>query len=130
MKQMGHLEAAVMHRLWDWDRPASVREVVDDLQRERKIAYTTVMTVLDNLHRKGLVHRQKQGRAYVYTAVMSQEDHTASMLEDVLAQTADRGAALLNFVEQLSSEEQVQVRTALAKFSKRGNQSRDPGEKE
>lgn len=52
------------------------------------------------------------------------------MLEDVLAQTADRGAALLNFVEQLSSEEQVQVRTALAKFSKRGNQSRDPGEKE
>lgn len=71
MKQMGQLEAAVMHRLWDWDRPASVREVVDDLQRERKIAYTTVMTVLDNLHRKGLVHRQKQGRAYVYTAVMS-----------------------------------------------------------
>ena len=130
MKQMGQLEAAVMHRLWDWDRPASVREVVDDLQRERKIAYTTVMTVLDNLHRKGLVHRQKQGRAYDYTAVMSQEDHTASMLEDVLAQTADRGAALLNFVEQLSSEEQVQVRTALAKFSKRGNQSRDPGEKE
>uniref|UniRef100_UPI003B983824 BlaI/MecI/CopY family transcriptional regulator n=1 Tax=Klebsiella pneumoniae TaxID=573 RepID=UPI003B983824 len=79
---------------------------------------------------KGLVHRQKQGRAYVYTAVMTQEDHTASMLEDVLAQTPDRGAALLNFVEQLSSEEQVQVRTALAKFSKRGNQSRDPGEKE
>ena len=58
MRQMGQLEAAVMHRLWDWDRPASVREVVDDLQRERKIAYTTVMTVLDNLHRKGLVHRQ------------------------------------------------------------------------
>ena len=130
MKQMGQLETVVMHRLWDWDRPASVREVVDDLQRERKIAYTTVLTVLDNLHRKGLVHRQKQGRAYVYTAVMSQEDHTASLLEDVLAQTADRGAALLNFVEQLSSEEQVQVRTALAKFSKRGNQSPDPGEKE
>ncbi|ANH40491.1 Transcriptional regulator BlaI [Nocardioides dokdonensis FR1436] len=130
MRQMGQLEAAVMHRLWDWDRPASVREVVDDLQRERKIAYTTVMTVLDNLHRKGLVHRHKQGRAYVYTAVMSQEDHTASMLEDVLAQTPDRGAALLNFVEQLSSEEQVQVRTALAKFGKHGRQPRDPGDKE
>jgi len=130
MKQMGQLEAVVMHRLWEWDRPASVREVVDDLQRERKIAYTTVLTVLDNLHRKGLVHRQKQGRAYVYTAVMSQEDHTASMLEDVLAQTPDRGAALLNFVEQLSSEEQVQVRTALAKFGKHGKHPRDPGEKE
>jgi predicted transcriptional regulator len=130
MKQMGQLEAVVMHRLWEWDRPASVREVVDDLQRERKIAYTTVLTVLDNLHRKGLVHRQKQGRAYVYTAVMSQEDHTASMLEDVLAQTPDRGAALLNFVEQLSSEEQVQVRTALAEFGNRGKQPRDPGDGE
>lgn len=119
-----------MHRLWGWDRPASVREVVADLQRERKIAYTTVMTVLGNLHRKGLVHRQKQGRAYVYTAVMSQEDHTASMLEDVLAQTPDRGAALLNFVEQLSAEEQVQVRTALAEFDKRGKQPRDAGNKE
>ena len=130
MKQMGQLEAVVMHRLWAWDRPASVREVVDDLQRERKIAYTTVLTVLDNLHRKGLVHRQKQGRAYVYTAVMSQEDHTASMLEEVLAQTPDRGAALLNFVEQLSSEEQVQVRTALAKFGKRGKHPRVPGDRE
>ena len=130
MKQMGQLEAVVMRRLWDWDRPVSVREVVDDLQRERQIAYTTVLTVLDNLHRKGLVRRQKQGRAYVYTAVMSQDDHTASMLEDVLAQTPDRGAALLNFVEQLSSEEQVQVRTALAKFDRRGKQSRDPGDRE
>ena len=123
MKQMGQLEAVVMHRLWDWDRPASVREVVDDLQRERKIAYTTVMTVLDNLHRNGLVARNKQGRAYAYTAVMSQEEHTASLLEGVLAQTADRGAALLNFVEQLSPDEQVQVHTALAKFSRRDNQS-------
>ena len=130
MKQMGQLEAVVMHRLWDWDRPASVREVVDDLQRERKIAYTTVMTVLDNLHRKGLVARSKHGRAYAYTAVMSQEEHTASLLEGVLAQTADRGAALLNFVEQLSPDEQVQVHTALAKFSRRDNQSPESVEEE
>lgn len=116
MRQMGQLEAVVMQRLWDWDRPASVRDVVDDLQKERKIAYTTVMTVLDNLHSKGLVHREKQGRAYVYTAVMSREAHTASILEGVLAQSPDRSAALLNFVGQLSSDEQVQLRAALANF--------------
>ena len=53
-----------------------------------------------------------------------------SKMGDVLAQSPDRGAALLNFVEQLSAEEQVQVRTALAKFGTRGKQPRDPGEKE
>lgn len=116
MKQMGQLEAVVMQRLWDWDRPASVRDVVDDLHRERTIAYTTVMTVLDNLHTKGLVRREKHGRAYLYTAVMSRESYTAGMLSDVLAQSSDRHAALLNFVGQLSSEEQVQLRAALAKF--------------
>jgi predicted transcriptional regulator len=86
MRQLGQLEAVVMHRLWEWARPVSVREVVDDLQQQREIAYTTVMTVMDNLHRKGLVAREKDGRAYRYTAAMSREDHAAGLLEDVLAQ--------------------------------------------
>lgn len=125
MKQLGRLEAVVMQRLWDWDRPVSVRAVLEDLHKERRIAYTTVMTVLDNLHRKGLVHREKQGRAYVYTPLMSRESHTASMLEDVLAQSPDRSAALLSFLGQLSAEEQVQLRTALTKFDRQDQQHGD-----
>jgi predicted transcriptional regulator len=116
MKQLGQLEAVVMHRLWEWSRPVSVREVVDDLQHEREIAYTTVMTVMDNLHRKGLVAREKDGRAYRYTAAMSREDHAAGLLEDVLAQTPDRSATLLNFVGHLSPQEQVQLRAALSQI--------------
>lgn len=116
MKQLGQLEAVVMHRLWDWARPASVREVVADLQEEREIAYTTVMTVLDNLHRKGLVSRAKDGRAFRYTAAMSRETHAAGLLEDVLAQTPDRGATLLSFVGQLSQDDQVQLRAALSQL--------------
>lgn len=125
MKRMGQLEAAVMQRLWEWDRPAAVREVLDDLQQERSIAYTTVMTVLDNLHGKGLVQREKQGRAYVYQAVLSREEHTSGLLEDVLAQTPDRSAALLNFVGQLSPGEQVELRAALAAFDEPGHPSGD-----
>ncbi|OUZ07213.1 hypothetical protein BHE97_17010 [Aeromicrobium sp. PE09-221] len=116
MRRLGQLETVVMQRLWDWGRSVSVREVVEDLHKERRIAYTTVMTVLDNLHRKGLVHREKHGRAYQYHAVMSREAHTAGLLEDVLDQSPDRKATLLNFVGQLSAEEQVQLRAALAKF--------------
>src|SRR5690348_12866361 len=57
MRQFGEFEAVIMNRLWAWGRPALVREMVDDLQRDRQIAYTTVMTVMDNLYRKGWLRR-------------------------------------------------------------------------
>lgn len=116
MRQLGRLEAAVMRRLWDWDRPASVRMVLEDLRREREIAYTTVMTVLDNLHGKGLVRREKEGRAYRYTPTMTREEHTAGMLEDVLSASADRERTLLHFVGQMSTDEISDLRAALAKL--------------
>lgn len=114
MKQLGELEAAVMQRLWQWQRPVPVREVLEDLQRERHLAYTTVMTVLDNLHGKGFVRRVKDGRAYLYSATMSREEHTAGMLDQVLAASADRGATLLHFVGHMSQEELAELRSALS----------------
>jgi hypothetical protein len=53
MRRFGELEAVIMDRLWQWGRPVLVREVVEDLRGERPLAYTTVMTVMENLHRKG-----------------------------------------------------------------------------
>lgn len=103
-----------MQRLWDWDRPVAVREVLEDLQKQRDIAYTTVMTVLDNLHSKGLVGREKDGRAYRYSPTVSREAHTAGLLEDVLSDSPDRGATLLNFVEQMSPEDLAELRAALS----------------
>lgn len=61
-RQLGDLEDAVMTRVWQWNRPVTVREVLEDLQQERSIAYTTVMTVMDNLHQKGWVRREVDGR--------------------------------------------------------------------
>ena len=57
MRQFGELEAVIMDRLWEWGRPALVREVLDDLRKDRPLAYTTVMTVMENLHRKGWLRR-------------------------------------------------------------------------
>lgn len=114
MRQLGQLEGAVMQRLWDWQRPVSVREVLEDLARERPLAYTTVMTVLDNLHGKRLVERAKSGRAYLYSPAVSREEYTAGLLDQVLAGTTDRNAALLHFVGQLSPEELVELRSLLA----------------
>src|SRR5260370_6834424 len=64
MRQLGELEAVIRDRLWKWGRPALVREVVDDLHRDRPLAYTTVMTVMENLHRKGWLRRERDGRAW------------------------------------------------------------------
>ena len=53
MRRFGELEAVIMDRLWERGRPALVREMVNDLHEDRALAYTTVMTVMDNLYRKG-----------------------------------------------------------------------------
>ncbi|MEU1167732.1 BlaI/MecI/CopY family transcriptional regulator, partial [Streptomyces sp. NPDC005921] len=47
MRRLGDLEAEIMDRLWRWRRSATVREIVDDINRTRPVAYTTVMTVDD-----------------------------------------------------------------------------------
>lgn len=124
--QLGQLEAAVMERLWSWDRPVLVREVLEDLQRDRPLAYTTVMTVLDNLHRKGLVLREKSGRAYAYLPTRSRAQHTAELMEQALSSTGDRGSALLRFVEQMSADEITKLRAALDNLDGDRGTEREP----
>lgn len=113
MRQLGQLEAAVMERLWAWDRPVSVRDVLEDLTRERPLAYTTVMTVMDKLHSKKLVRREKHGKAYLYAATSSREEHTAMLLDEVLSTSGDRSAALLHLLERMERAEVDELRAAL-----------------
>ncbi|MCF2528069.1 BlaI/MecI/CopY family transcriptional regulator [Yinghuangia sp. KLBMP8922] len=105
-----------MDRLWTWDRPATVREVVDDIARERDIAYTTVMTVMDILFRKGWLTREKDGRAWRYCPTAGREEYTAGLMRDALGESRDRAAALQHFVERMSDEEAEALRTALQRI--------------
>ncbi|MFJ1607979.1 BlaI/MecI/CopY family transcriptional regulator [Streptomyces sp. NPDC088253] len=113
MRRLGDLEAEIMDRLWTWDRPATVREVVDDINQTRPIAYTTVMTVTNILYTKGWLLRGKQGRAWLYAPVRGREAYAAALMEDGLGESKDRSAALLHFVENLSEEEVASLRRAL-----------------
>lgn len=105
MPDLGDLEAQVMRRIWARGQPATVREIVGDLQRERPIAYTTVMTVMDNLRKKGWLRRQAEGRAYRYEPLVSGEEYSAGLMRKALQASADRPAALMHFIEELSAEE-------------------------
>lgn len=116
---LGPLEAAVMERLWSWDRPATVRDVLEDMTRRPPLAYTTVMTVMDNLHRKGLLLREKQGRAYLYRPTGSRESHTAELMGQAMVGASDRSGVLLRFVEQLSPEDLVALRELVADAGER-----------
>jgi predicted transcriptional regulator len=117
VRGFGELEAVVMDRLWLWNRPTLVREVVEDLQRHRQVAYTTVMTVMDNLHRKGALTRQMDGRAYRYRPAYTREQHVAALMGQVLDTAGDRTAALMGFVETMSATEVAALREALRRRS-------------
>ena len=71
MRTLGELEEKVMRILWRRREPTTVREVFEQLTTGRDLAYTTVMTVMDRLWRKGLLSRDLRGRAYQYIAKVS-----------------------------------------------------------
>lgn len=118
MRPLGELEAVVMAQMWQRDEPASVREVMDELHGQRDLAYTTVMTVMDNLHRKGMVSRQMHGRAYLYSAARSRAEYSADLIAAAVDDSGDRAAALLQFMGQLSPKELTRIRKALAEPAK------------
>ncbi|MFI5797341.1 BlaI/MecI/CopY family transcriptional regulator [Streptomyces sp. NPDC051677] len=102
-----------MTRVWKWNRPVTVREVLEDLQQERSIAYTTVMTVLDNLHQKGWVRREAEGRAYRYEAVSTRAAYAAALMNDAWAQSDNPAAALVAFFGMMSDEQRHALRDAV-----------------
>jgi predicted transcriptional regulator len=119
MPRLGKLEAAVMNVLWASDRRLTVREVLEQLPAQRNLAYTTIMTVLSNLHRKGMLDRETAGRAYTYRAIQSREEAAAASLREVLATSEDPRKALLYFAQTASDEETTVLRDGLARRTPR-----------
>ena len=113
MRRFGELEAVIMERLWQRGRPALVREILDDLRGDRDLAYTTVMTVMDNLHRKGWLRRERDGRAWRYEPTGSRSGYTAALMNEALLTSADRQRALAHFAIQMSPHDAAVLRDAL-----------------
>ncbi|MGH3328533.1 MAG: BlaI/MecI/CopY family transcriptional regulator [Streptomycetales bacterium] len=120
MRPFGELEAVIMDRVWSRTQTVSVREVLEDLLRERRLAYTTVMSVMDNLHRKGALARERDGRAYRYWAVRTREEHGAQLMREALDASGDRAGALVRFFEQMNPKEVTQLRAALDAARRKG----------
>ena len=112
-RPFGDLEATLMDLLWSADHPLSVREAMEGLRPDRALAYTTVMTVLDNLHRKHWLHRHREGRAWRYTPALTREAYTAQLMHEALAVSDDRAGVLARFVEEIDPADAEALAAAL-----------------
>lgn len=121
MHVFGELEAVIMARLWAMGGHGTVREVLEQIQRERDIAYTTVLSTMENLHRKGHVTRTREGKAYRYRTALSLAEHTAGLMHEALSGGGeDTAAVLTHFVQEMSEPELDRLRDVV---QRRGQQA-------
>jgi predicted transcriptional regulator len=106
--QLGPLEREVMDFLWGRSAATSVREVYERFRRSKEIAYTTLMTTLDRLFRKGLLRRTKEGRTFLYSPKYSRREFRALFLRDVVDALLGRVAepVLSHFVDVVSDKDE------------------------
>ena len=113
MRLFGDLEAVVMDHVWSADQPLTVRDVLERLDRQPPLAYTTVMTVMDNLHRKDFLRRERAGRAFRYWPTQARAEYTAELMHELLSGSGDSSTTLLRFLDQMSSAEVSRLKQAL-----------------
>lgn len=98
----GALELRVLEAVWRRGVDVAVRDLMSDFPQA---AYTTVMTTMERLYRKGVLARHKQGRAHVYSALATRDELESSLVTHALTPLlgAGRAAPLLSsFVEEVS----------------------------
>src|SRR3984957_3568478 len=114
--RLGDLERAVMGPFWSTSHPQTVRQVHEALSERRDLAYTTVMTVLQRLAKKNLVSQIRDDRAHRHTPAPGRDELVARLMGEALdqaADTRDRQAALVHFVERVGADEAEALRRAL-----------------
>lgn len=100
-KTLGELEISVLEALWSSEARLSVKEVHARVRRRPALAYTTILTVLDRLHEKQLVLREKDGKAFQYWPRVSKEQWFGEQAASVLTRSAlgADGAVLAAFLD-------------------------------
>jgi predicted transcriptional regulator len=111
-------ELEIMHVIWGLEQ-ATVRDVYEALRERRKIAYTSVMTVMKILEQKGYLKKKQEDRAYVYRPARPRAQVLQSMVRDFVDRVF-QGAAkplLVHLVEdsRLSPQDVVEIRRLLRK---------------
>jgi BlaI family penicillinase repressor len=107
-----------------WERgPSTVRQVMAALNQERPRAYTSVMSLMNVMAEKGLLHQKPKGRAFVYSAKVSQTGTRSEILKDLLSRVFDGSASVLvvHLLEQAKpdGEELDEIRKTISEFARK-----------
>ena len=106
----GDLEEKIMEILWE-KKEATVRQIKDELSKDKEnYAYTTIMTIMDRLYKKGILDRRKEGKGYIYFPRVSKEEFeklvTEKVISDIVKAHPETAiAAFGGVIEELSEDE-------------------------
>jgi len=104
------LEAAIMDVVWGGALSRfAVSDVLVQLEKQREIAYTTVMTTVGRLHDKGLLERTRDGRRYLYSPRLSREQFLEATAREVLDQAIGGSQAMALLAERVSAASENQL---------------------
>ena len=108
-KTLTNQELEIMKIVWKRGR-STVREVYEELLEHRKIAYTTVMTMMGTLEQKNHLKKSEQGRAYVYTPTASQAKVVGSMVQEFVKRVFNGSARplLVHLVENMDDDGEIE----------------------
>jgi predicted transcriptional regulator len=119
-------ELEIMKVVWRLET-ATVRQVYEELLKQRRIAYTSVMTIMNILERKGHLKRRQEDRAYVYVPAKPQKQVIGSMVREFIQRVFNGSAEplLVHLVEdeQLTEQDVEEIRRSI-KSSKKPNRGR------
>ena len=108
MARDAELARKIMSVFWSSDGNLTPREVGQQLGT--KLAYTTIMTVVVRLWRKGLLDRQRRGNAFEYRAIVDRNEAVAANMIDFVSRSDAPQAVLARFTDQLSERDRAALR--------------------
>lgn len=119
--KLGDVQFELMRIVWNKGK-ATVREVTETIARKRKMAYPTVLTMLRELEKKGLLVHDVDGRTYVYRPTRSRYSITTSILKDIKRRVFDNSLEALFTrlfeVEKMDPDELKHIKTLIARKEK------------
>jgi len=120
----GDLQERVMRVAWRLER-GTVEEIRQTLPPKHRGAYTTVQTILNRLVERGLLGREKEGKAFFYAPAVSEADYVARSLDQTLANASAeaRRMALANLVGGIDASEMREINSLAGAISRKRRKS-------
>jgi predicted transcriptional regulator len=119
LANLGSLERAIMDVLWGAGKPMRVRELLNRLNEDRDLAYTTVQTVAERLVKKGLLVRTPYRNAFRYATAKSRDEHVTDLMLEALADSTDRLPVLARFAQSVEDEDALALMEELLRRQRR-----------